>query len=292
MKRDYFYHVDARGTLTLDGIIQDDPWFLDLFYRRLAQTANPMFSDYPYVSRCGDEMNYLSPADTPIVYMRRDGDRLLYAAGTLSVPFEPASLTYSSQGVLYHKAPVGTLGRIVPSLAMELSRDIHGWGPWYAYRNTDGSMVVLEPMERQPHLVLLRPRKDNLCVGCGEANSASMKLSFLHDQEAETVHTWIVPGPTMQGALGVVHGGLVSLLLDEVMGKSLSVRGVRAPTASLTVQFRKPMLTGVEYHCLSRLIQVSGRKYLLSGAIQQMDGVTVAESEGLFIAPTSERVSL
>lgn len=236
-------------------------------------------------------MNYLCPADTPVVFERRDGDRLVYAGG-LSVPFDPSSLTYSPDGVLYHGAPIGRVGRVIPSLAMELSRDIIGWGPWYAYRNPDDSLMVVEPMEREPHLVLLRPRKDNLCVGCGAANSASMKLSFLHDQSTETVHTWIVPGPTMQGAMGVVHGGLVSLLLDEVMGKSLSVRGVKAPTASLTVQFRKPMRIGVEHHCVSRLVSVSGRKHVLHGSVEQVDGTIVAESEGLFVAMKIESVSL
>ena len=64
--------------------------------------------DYPYVSPCQGELNYVKPADTPIVFgdLVRDPDTgahgLVYAA-TQRVDFDPSSLVLSvGSGRLYH----------------------------------------------------------------------------------------------------------------------------------------------------------------------------------------------
>ncbi len=287
MKRDYFYEVDVRGVVTLEGHEQDDPWFLDTLYRRLAASANPEVPDYPFVSRCGEEMNYLRPADTPIVYTSFDGRRLGYG-GSLSIAFRPEELRVSEHGVLYHAAPVGLIGRCAPSVAVEIAKSIVPWGPCFAYRSDDGHEVVIESMQADDAWIVLRPRPDNHCVGCGGANPLSLRLSFLHNLDDEIVQTWITPTSTMQGAMGTVHGGLVSLLLDEVMGKALSVRTIKAPTARLEVNFRKPMRVGIRYHCWSRLEEMQGRKFRVRACIEDADGTVIAEGHGLFVSPRSD----
>jgi hypothetical protein len=224
-RRDYYYDLDVRGELSLNGVVQDDPWFIDFFFRRLAATANPDYPDHPYVSRCGDEMNYLSPADTPIVYTGFDGERLTYAH-SLSVLFHPTRLSYSKDGVLYHWALVGDRGRVVPHVAMELSKNIETWGPYYAYHDRSrGRVVPILPLEHAMHLTFIRPRTDNHCIACGEANPYSFQWTFVHDRRDDIVRTYLRPDMRMQGSLGITHGGFVSLLLDEVMGKCLSMSG-------------------------------------------------------------------
>ena len=281
--RDYYYHVDNRGVLTLDGVVQDDPGFVDFFYRRLAATAHPAYPDYPFVSRCGDELNYLRPADTPIVYTSFDGERLFYAA-TLSVPFYADRLTYSEAGVLYYDAPVGGWGRVVPSVAVQLAASIQPWGPFFAYRQPDsGRFVPVLPRELE-HLKLILPRTTNLCVGCGAANEHGLGLSFVHDTRSDEVFTYVTPDMRMQGSLHSTHGGFVSLLLDETMGKCLSVHAIKAPTAQLNVRFRLPMLLGVEHEIRARLVRQTGRKNDVRGTVRSTaDGSLIAEAEALFI---------
>lgn len=286
MIREYFYDLTDRGVLLLDGIEQDDPWFLDFFFRRLAPSANPMFPEYRYVSRCGDEMNYVKPQDTPIVFTRLHEGDLGYAAG-LTVRFDPTSLAYSREGVLYHTAPIGDVGRIVPSVATELARYIEPWGPVYAF--VDPFTGVRSPLRslHDDHYVVIRPRIDNHCIGCGEANPHSFKLSFLFDRRDERVRTWITPDARMHGSLDTVHGGFVSLLLDETMGKSLSHRKIKAPTARLTVNFRKPMRVGQPYVLVSWIEGMNGRKNMLRGEVR--DAVTdtlIADADALFITVT------
>lgn len=283
MKREFFYDVSDRGVLTLDGAVHDDPWFLDYVYRRLAPTANPLYPDYPYVARCGDEMNFFRPADTPIVFTRFDDNDLGYAAG-LTVRFQPSALAYTANGVLYHAAPVGEYGRLAPNVAMSVAARISPWGPLFGY-DDEGSraMVPLRPLDDDRYRII-RPRAENMCVGCGEANASSLRMSFVYDTEDDCIRTWLVPDDRMHGSLHTVHGGYVSLLLDETMGKCLSWRSIKAPTASLQVNFRRPMRVFHPYSIKAWIEDIRGRKNMLRGEIR--DDVTselVAEASALFI---------
>lgn len=283
--RDYYYDLDNRGVLSLDGAVQDDPWFLDFFFRRLAPNANPEYPDHPFVCRCGDEMNYLRPADTPIVFTGLDGERLLYGH-SLSVHFEPEKLTYSAGGVLYHQAPVGGIGRLVPHVAVEIAKQLEPWGPFYAYRCSNGTTLVpLISIEESEDLHVVRPKPDNACMACGGANPFSFRLSFVRSRSTGVVRSWIRPDMRMQGSLDITHGGFVSLLLDEVMGKSLSAKGIKAPTAQLNVSFRKPMRMGVQYELRAWIESQQGRKLFVKGEVRLADdtSVVIAEANALFL---------
>lgn len=292
MHRDYYYEVNDRGVLTLDGVVQNDPAFLDFFFRRLAITANPHYPDHPFVSRCGDEMNYLKAADTPIVFTGFDGERLVYAH-SLSVPMFPDRLRYSEHGILYHWAPVGGVGRIAPAVAMEISRNIEQWGPYYAYHDTvNNGVTPFIPLHSDEFLSVIRPHPDNACIACGAGNEHSFRLPFIQDRMANTVVTYIKPDKRLQGSFGIVHGGMISLLLDETMGKCLSVIGIKAPTARIAVNYRKPMRMDVEYEIRGWIDRQQGRKNFLRAAIRSWDmrEDLIADAEALFIT-VNERES-
>ena len=290
MVRDYYYELSDRGVLTLDGVVQDDPWFYDFFFRRVEPTANPEYPEYPFVCRCGDEMNYLRPADTPIVYTGFDGSRLSYGA-SLSTPFAPDRLLYSHDGVLYHWAPVGDVGRIVPHVATEIAQRIEPWGPYYAYVGDDGrEMIPVLPRILNREISVLRPRGDNSCVGCGQANPFSLRLSFVVDHADASVSTWLRPDIRFQGAMETTHGGMISLLLDEAMGKALSAQGIKGPTAHLGVNFRRPMILGEEYCIRAWIREQQGRKKFVNADVRAWNDpdVVIANADALFIerAPT------
>jgi acyl-coenzyme A thioesterase PaaI-like protein len=150
-------------------------------------------------------------------------------------------------------------------------------------------MVPLTPLHLRDRMTVVRPRRDNACVGCGLANPFSLRLSFLHDHADGTVRTWLRPDLRLQGAMGTTHGGMISLLLDETMGKALSAQGIKAPTARLAVNFRRPMMVGEEYEVSARIVSQEGRKKFVYGEIRAVadpDHV-VADADALFIAITT-----
>ncbi|HYF01907.1 MAG TPA: PaaI family thioesterase, partial [Patescibacteria group bacterium] len=89
----------------------------------------------------------------------------------------------------------------------------------------------------------------------------------------------------LEGAMGWMHGGYVSLLLDEVMGKALSVQKIRAATAQLNVSFRKPVLLQKEIELRGFMDEQQGRKNFVKGEIRDAEtGDILAEADALFIS--------
>jgi acyl-coenzyme A thioesterase PaaI-like protein len=169
---------------------------------------------------------------------------------------------------------------------MDIARFVEPWGPIFAF-NDAGSrrLVPLTPIDREDEYAVIRPREDNACVGCGEANPNSLQLSFLYNETSKRVSTYVSPDIRMQGSLGIVHGGFVSLLLDETMGKCLSKSGLRAPTANLNVTFRKPMQLAETYEISAWIDEQRGRKNFLRAQIVNTSAPNeiVAEATALFI---------
>lgn len=122
-----------------------DKKFLDFFFKRLKVNNTGRYHDYfPYVSPCGREMNYIRCDDLPIVFnqlLKQDRqviedirthssqlstptDELLSYGGvdTLTVPFQPEKLImFPESGRIYHPGPVGGVGLVKSSLALQLS---------------------------------------------------------------------------------------------------------------------------------------------------------------------------
>ena len=68
------------------------------------------------------------------------------------------------------------------------------------------------------------------------------------------------------------------------MGKCLSSQGIKAPTASLTVNFRRPMLVGEQYRIEAWVEEIRGRKNMLRGEVRDVTSdELIAEATALFI---------
>ncbi len=119
-ERYYFYYVDFEGKLYHEHSLIEDKKFLNFFFKNLNYNKTGDFYDYPYLSPCGKEMNFISCPDTPIVFRRMENQELIYG-GDLKITFEPERVVYVEiTGQLYH--PVNHLfGRIGKNLLIELS---------------------------------------------------------------------------------------------------------------------------------------------------------------------------
>jgi hypothetical protein len=89
-----------------------DEKFLNFFFSRIQRVRDVdreflalegAEKDYPYVSLCGKEVNFIRPAATPIVFHSLVGDDLHFG-GNLIRPFDASYLAVSLKtGRLYHK---------------------------------------------------------------------------------------------------------------------------------------------------------------------------------------------
>lgn len=129
----------------------------------------------------------------------------------------------------------------------------------------------------------LTPKDGNPCFGCGADNPLGLKLTFHGDVETQTAWTEFEPADFMSGAIDVMHGGFVSLLLDEVSAKVLAVLGKRGVTRHLEVSFDRPVHLGGPVRLEANLTHHEGRKHFIDGRIMKPNGEILAHSKALFL---------
>ncbi|HUZ55351.1 MAG TPA: PaaI family thioesterase [Streptosporangiaceae bacterium] len=99
----------------------------------------------------------------------------------------------------------------------------------------------------------------------------------------------VVVGPLFQGGPGLVHGGIVALLIDHAMGCVAATPQRPAMTASLTMRYRRPTPLGVPLTVSVRLDRIEGRKLHLSAEITA-DSVVTVEAEAVFLTLTDDNL--
>ncbi len=123
-------------------------------------------------------------------------------------------------------------------------------------------------------------RDDRHCFVCGELNESGLRLSPAGENGRGTIR-W-TPGSEHQGYAGVVHGGLISTLMDEAMAyAAMSLYGSCA-TREISMRFRRPVSTQIELIVEAEVIETRGRIVRLKATLQQ-DGIEKSTATGTFI---------
>lgn len=99
----------------------------------------------------------------------------------------------------------------------------------------------------------------------------------------------VVIGPLFQGGLGLVHGGVLALLIDHAMGCVAAGLERPAVTVMLALRYRKPTPLGVPLTVKVRLARIEGRKLHLSAEILANGEVTV-DADAVFLTLTSKNL--
>lgn len=281
--REYFFEIDERGNVLHNGNEIDDKPFIHTFFTRLKKNDTGKYPEYPYYSPCGYEINFVKVVDTPIVFQRWENDKLWYH-DTLSTPFQPETLRFSDEGILYHYTKTGEYGRISMPALMHISEYLEPFGDFFLFRNPlDGFAHIVEPLHLPEDISILRPKIGNKCFGCGVESPNGLHLSYIFNSKEMSTESWFTAPEMMTGSLGIMHGGFVGLLLDETMGKVLSGQSIKAPTGTLSIRYHKPTPIGKVLHLKAKQISETGRKYVIKGEIRDEHETLLAEGEGLFI---------
>jgi len=117
-------------------------------------------------------------------------------------------------------------------------------------------------------------------IVCNVANAKGLHLHFkvADDKSVEAV---LECDPAFEGYPGILHGGVISTVLDVAMGHCMFVRGRAAVTVEMTTRFRHPVLIGKNAVVSAKLTRPSHPLYLLEAKIVQ-DGVVRATAKGKF----------
>ena len=121
------------------------------------------------------------------------------------------------------------------------------------------------------------------CFVCGKNNPGGLQLSFEIDKERQTLKTTFVASPTFQGWDGIVHGGIISTLLDEAMAKLVYELGYQSVTASLEIKFKKPAPILQPLLVYGEITEVNRRLVRAKARVTKENGTLLAEGKSTFI---------
>ncbi|MDP6606981.1 MAG: PaaI family thioesterase [Dehalococcoidia bacterium] len=127
---------------------------------------------------------------------------------------------------------------------------------------------------------------NTFCFGCGRHNPIGLHLVF--ERDGDDVLTSYQPRPEDQGFPGIMHGGLLSLLLDEAMGWAMYADEVFAVTARMETRFRRPVPLDGALTARARVARRRGRRIELEAALHDVEGQTLVEASGLFVRMPAE----
>jgi acyl-coenzyme A thioesterase PaaI-like protein len=121
---------------------------------------------------------------------------------------------------------------------------------------------------------------DGYCFVCGPNNAIGLKLDFSFD--GRTISTEFIPQKVHQGYMNIVHGGIISTLLDEVMVKLAIEMGMPAVTAHMDIRLRKAVAIGKKI-TFSAEIRESTRRLIIAYAKAETDDGIAADATGKLV---------
>ena len=138
----------------------------------------------------------------------------------------------------------------------------------------------------------MRQPNSRHCFVCGLANPHGLQLRFEITAPGEVVANYTVP-ERYEGYPGVVHGGIVAAMLDEVVSRVHM--GIDPPrfmyTARLELRYRKNVPIGQPLRIVGRAEKSKGRTATSTGAIYDQNGDILAEAEALLVNVPDEMLS-
>ena len=127
----------------------------------------------------------------------------------------------------------------------------------------------------------IRLDDDDYCFVCGKSNQSGLQLDFR--KNGDRIIAEFMPQKYHQGFKDIVHGGIISAVLDEAMVKAVLLSGIEAVTAEITVRYKTPLFTG-EKSFIEADIKKMGNKLIETFClIKKEDETVIAEAHAKLV---------
>ncbi len=141
-------------------------------------------------------------------------------------------------------------------------------------------------MATWPKISVDTKKSIDMCFGCGRNNPIGLKLNFTWDSKITKAE--FTPSKLHQGWPGIVHGGIITCLLDEAMSYAPYFKGIKTTTAKMQVRIRRPALVGEPLIITSSITKKNRKLVQGKAAISLKDGTPIAESTATMFILNSE----
>jgi uncharacterized protein (TIGR00369 family) len=127
-----------------------------------------------------------------------------------------------------------------------------------------------------------------MCFICGLQNPVGLQMALYNDLDNQQVVSSVTVPEHFNGYPGIVHGGIVAAILDEVAGRAVLVNGSADDlmvTLKIEVKYRQPTPTLTPLTVIGRVIQPGQSRARVYGEIRLPDGTVTAEAELVLARP-------
>ena len=138
-------------------------------------------------------------------------------------------------------------------------------------------------MERQP--------SSRSCFVCGRENALGLRARWTSDRAAGEVRAALAIPEQFNGYPGVVHGGILTALLDEAAVRTALLEGGfddLLVTARIEVTFRRPTPTEAPVTVVARILKRTATRAQAEAEIRLADGTVAASATALLARPAPE----
>lgn len=122
------------------------------------------------------------------------------------------------------------------------------------------------------------------CFACGLENPFGLQLEFRDNGVDEVVCEYVVPDK-FNGYPGVVHGGIVAAMMDEVVVRTAMITDPNRfmMTATINIKYRQPVPTLTPLILVGRMVRDRGRAARAEGELRLPDGSVAVEAEMMMV---------
>ena len=132
----------------------------------------------------------------------------------------------------------------------------------------------------------IKQPNSKMCFICGMENPVGLHLHIYETAPGVVESTYVAP-EHFQGYPGVLHGGIVGAILDELSGRAQMGTDAMAPrfmfTAKLEVKYRKNVPVGKPLHIVGKTISSGTRTAEGWAGIYDQEGILLAEGKTLLV---------
>lgn len=125
----------------------------------------------------------------------------------------------------------------------------------------------------------MQVQTEDTCLVCGKKNSNGLKIDFVLDADNHKAFAKATIGKMFNGYVGIVHGGIVCALLDEVGFHACKTVGVVTVTMNLNTKFKRPVPIDKELYIEGEVTEKRSRSIVASSKIM-LDGQVLATASG------------
>lgn len=143
------------------------------------------------------------------------------------------------------------------------------------------------------HTVVRKQPNSHMCLVCGLSNPYGLFTEFFELSNGELV-AFFTARDEHQSYPGRLHGGIITALLDETIGRAIMVNStaeVWGVTVEFSTKFLKPIPLDTRLRVVGRIVRQEGKVFEGTGEILLPTGDVAATGIGKYVKLPIERIA-